>query len=389
MPLAIYALTIGSFGIGITEFVIMGLLPEVGRDMGVTLSQAGYLVSGYALGVMIGAPLMIGVTGHMARKHVLLWLMVIFTIGNLACAMAPEYWSLLLARVVTSFAHGAFFGIGSVVATSLVPREKQASAIALMFTGLTLANVLGVPLGTWVGQLYGWRTTFALVTVVGVLAVMTIGLLLPRDSRPSTAPSFANELRVLRQRQVMLGLGMTVFGFGGLFVVFTYIAPVLTSLAGFPGQAVSPILLVFGVGLVLGNWAGGKAADQRLMPTLIGTIALLMLCLLGFGWAMQSQVMTIIAVGLLGVVSFATVPAMQMRVLEKASAAPNLAAALNIGAFNLGNAIGAWLGGLVIDYGNGLPGLHYAAALMALVGLLLAVYSAALDRRPSPLLAKE
>ncbi|MCB4812056.1 MFS transporter [Methylovorus menthalis] len=389
MPLAIYALTIGSFGIGITEFVIMGLLPEVGSDMGVTLSQAGYLVSGYALGVMIGAPLMIGATGSMARKQVLLWLMVIFTIGNLACAMAPEYWSLLLARVVTSFAHGAFFGIGSVVATSLVPREKQASAIALMFTGLTLANVLGVPLGTWVGQLYGWRTTFVLVTVVGVLAVMTIGLLLPRDSRPSAAPSFASELRVLRQRQVLLGLGMTVFGFGGLFAVFTYIAPVLTGLAGFSAQAVSPILLVFGVGLVLGNWAGGKAADHRLMPTLIGTIALLMVCLFGFGWAMQSQVMAVIGVALLGVVSFATVPALQMRVLEKASAAPNLAAALNIGAFNLGNAIGAWLGGLVIDYGNGLPGLHYAAALMALVGLLLAVYSAALDKRSSPLLAKE
>ncbi|ANN65216.1 MFS transporter [Bordetella bronchialis] len=386
MPIALWALAAGAFGIGTTEFVIMGLLPELSADLGVGLSTAGLLVTGYALGVFVGAPIVTPMMSRLQRKTVLLGLMLLFTVGNLACALAPSYGMLMAARVLTSFAHGAFFGIGSVVATGLVAADKKASAIALMFTGLTLANVMGVPLGTWLGQHFGWRSTFWAVTAVGIVAMAAIALLVPR-SRDDQQARFGQELRTLVRPQVLLGFLMTVLGFGGVFAAFTYIAPILTQLAGFSDAAVSPILLLFGVGLVIGNTLGGKFADRRLMPTLVATLVILALLQAVFTFTVHAQIAAAITVGLLGAAGFATVPPLQMRVLEKASAAPNLASAFNIAAFNLGNAAGAWVGGITIDHGPGLAALPWVASLMTAAGLLVALYSWRLDRRERPAMA--
>jgi DHA1 family inner membrane transport protein len=383
MPIALWALAAGAFGIGTTEFVIMGLLPELSADLGVGLSTAGLLVTGYALGVFVGAPIVTPLMSRLQRKTVLLGLMLLFTVGNLACALAPNYGALMAARVLTSFAHGAFFGIGSVVATGLVAADKKASAIALMFTGLTLANVMGVPLGTWLGQHFGWRSTFWAVTAVGIVAMAAIALLVPR-SRDDHRAHFGQELRTLVRPQVLLGFLMTVLGFGGVFAAFTYIAPILTQLAGFHDSAVSPILLLFGIGLVIGNTLGGKFADRRLMPTLIATLLILALLQAVFTFTVHAQIATVITVGLLGAAGFATVPPLQMRVLEKAAAAPNLASAFNIAAFNLGNAAGAWVGGVTIDHGPGLAALPWVASLMTAGGLLVALFSWRLDRRAPP-----
>ncbi|GAB1577378.1 MFS transporter [Bordetella petrii] len=380
MPIALWALAVGAFGIGTTEFVIMGLLPEVGADLGVSLSSAGLLVTGYALGVVVGAPPVAILTARLPRKTLLLGLMLIFTAGNLACALAPDYATLMAARVLTSLAHGAFFGVGSVVATSLVKPDKQASAIALMFTGLTLANVLGVPFGTWLGQAWGWRSTFWAVTAVGVVAMLAIATWVPR-SRGDQGGDLRGELRALGRPQVLLGFAMTVLGFGGVFTAFTYIAPLLTELTGFGPGAVSPILLLFGVGLVAGNTYGGKLADRRLMPTLVGSLALLAVVLAVFSLTVYAKVAAVATVALLGAAAFATVPPLQMRVLEKAGGAPNLASAFNIAAFNLGNAAGAWLGGLTIDHGPGLAATPLVAAAVTASGLAIALYSWNLDRR--------
>jgi DHA1 family inner membrane transport protein len=265
-PLALLALTAGAFGIGVTEFVIMGLLIDVGADLGVSTSAAGLLISGYALGVVVGAPILTIATAHWPRKTVLLALMAIFVAGNAACAVAPSYALLMAARVLTAFAHGTFFGVGSVVATRLVAPERRASAIAIMFTGLTVANVLGVPLGTWIGQHAGWRATFWAVAVVGVAALAIIAAAVPSDREAPEASDWRGDLRVLARRPVLLGLLTTVLGFGGVFAVFTYIAPLLTKTGGFGPAAISPILLLFGGGLVLGNLAGGRLADHALRP---------------------------------------------------------------------------------------------------------------------------
>lgn len=382
MPIALWALTISAFAIGTTEFVIMGLLPDVAINLGVSLSSAGLLVTGYALGVFVGAPLLTATTGRWPRKTLLLALMVVFVLGNLACAIAPDYTTLMIGRVVASFAHGAFFGVGSVVATSLVAKEKQASAIALMFTGLTVANVLGVPFGTWLGQHYGWRSTFWAVTVIGVIALVATALLVPR-SQGGTQADFGKEVRVLLRPQVLLGLLMTVLGFGGVFAAFTYITPILTDISGFAPAAVSPILLLFGIGLVIGNLAGGKLADRRLMATLVGSLVLLALVLVLFGLTNAHRSAALIGVGLLGMAAFATVPPLQMRVLQKATGAPNLASSANIAAFNLGNAAGAWLGGVTIDHGPGLHAVPYVAALLPLAGIVVALLSWKLDGRPA------
>jgi len=379
MPLALYALAAGAFGIGTTEFVIMGLLLEVGRDLDVSIATAGLLVSGYALGVAVGAPLLTTGTGRVPRKTLLLGLMALFTVGNLACALAPDYGSLMAARVVTSFAHGTFFGVGSVVATALVPKNKAASAIALMFTGLTLANVLGVPFGAWLGLHYGWRATFWVVAAIGLVAMAAVALLVPRLAAGGSG-RLMDELKVLGRPQVLLGLGITTLGFGGVFAAFTYIAPVLTQISGFSADAVAPILLLFGAGLVVGNIVGGKLADRALMPTLLGSLAALAAVLILIVPASHNQVAMIVTVGLLGAAAFATVPPLQMRILAKAEGAPNLASALNIGAFNLGNALGAWAGGLTIDHGPGLTALPWVAALITLGGLALALVSRRLDR---------
>ncbi|MFB6448154.1 MFS transporter [Bradyrhizobium tunisiense] len=384
MPPAVLALTAGAFGIGTTEFIIMGLLLQVAADMHVSVPVAGLLISGYALGVFVGAPVLTLATRRMPRKTVLLALMAIFTLGNAACALAPNYELLMAARVLTSLAHGTFFGVGSVVATSLVPEDKRASAISTMFIGLTVATLLGVPFGAWFGLLLGWRAAFWAVTVIGVIAFAVVAALVPDHVGNGDKPvSLAEEVAVLSRPQVLLGLAMTVFGFAGLFVVFTYIQPILTRFTGFSEGAVSPILLVFGVGLAIGNVAGGKLADRGLAGALVGTLAALAIALLGLAAVLSVKFAAIMLILLLGVAAFATVAPLQLRVLEAAGAnGRTLASSLNIAAFNLGNALGAWAGGVAIDRGLGLSALPLVAAGITTIGLVLALWSLRLDRAP-------
>ncbi len=382
MPIALYALTAGAFGIGVTEFVIMGLLLDVSADLGVSLSAAGLLISGYALGVVAGAPLLGAIAGRLSKKTLLMVLMLVFTIGNLACALAPDYWTLMAARVLTAFAHASFFGVGSVVATGLVPANRKASAIAIMFTGLTVANILGVPFGTWLGQAYGWRSTFWAVTGVGIIAFAVIALFVPADkATDSDETGSEGVLAVLGRPAVLLGLLTAVLSWIGVFAAFTYIAPILTRIGGFSEAAVSPILLVFGGGLLVGNLLGGRLADRRLVPTVLGTLAALSVALLVMAFAIHSQVAAVISVGLFGAAAFATVAPLQMWVLDKAQGAgQGLASSFNIAAFNLGNATGAWLGGFVIDHAGGLGAVIPVAALIPLAALAMVIVAQRVER---------
>ena len=372
IPLALYALMAGAFGIGTTEFVIMGLLPEVSRDLQVSIPMAGLLITGYALGVAVGAPIMSILMAKFSRKNSLLWLMGIFTLGNLICAIAPDYTTLMVARVVTSFAHGTFFGIGAIVATDLVPKEKRAFALALMFTGLTVANVVGVPAGTWLGQLLGWRSTFWAVTMIGPVALAALYYLVPKDHHAEKV-NVKSEITTLLQPQVIAGLLLTIIADTGLFAVLTYLAPILTDVALFSPAAISPVFLLFGVGMVIGNILGAKLADIHLDKTLTGALIFIIAILASFSLFAHNQIAVVSLVGLLGVAGFAAVPSLQIKILEKASGAPTLASAMNIGAFNIGNAAGAWVGGLVISHGLGLTSIGWIAASIVFVGLLLAV----------------
>ena len=380
MPVGVYALTAGAFGIGTTEFVIMGLLMQVAADLHVSIASAGLLISGYALGVFAGAPLLTAATGRLPRKAVLVALMVVFTLGNLACALAPNYELLMAARVLTSLAHGTFFGVGAVVATSLVDEDRKASAISIMFTGLTVATLLGVPAGAWLGLHYGWRTTFWAVAAIGVVATVVIATLVPRDRGAHEAGRLGDELRAIARPPVLLGLLMTVLGFGGMFTVYTFIQPLLTQVTGFADAAVSPILLVFGVGMIAGNLLGGRFADRGLGKALVGTLAALAVVMALMAFALHSKVAMVLFTGLLGAAAFATVSPLQLWVLRKAEGAQSLASSLNIGAFNLGNAFGAWLGGAVIAHGIGLPALTWIGALVPASALLVALYALRRER---------
>ncbi|AUC94138.1 MULTISPECIES: MFS transporter [Bradyrhizobium] len=382
MPLAVLALTAGAFGIGTTEFLIMGLLLQVAADMHVSVSAAGLLISGYALGVFVGAPILTLGTRKMPRKAVLLALMAIFTLGNAACALAPNYELLMAARILTSLAHGTFFGVGSVVATSLVPEDKKASAIATMFIGLTVATLLGVPFGAWFGLMLGWRAAFWAVAAIGVIAFIVLAALVPGHVGANDKPAqLREELAVLGRPQVLLGLAMTVFGFGGLFAVFTYVQPILTRLTGFSDAAVSPILLVFGAGLAIGNVAGGRLADKGVARALLVSLGGLAAVLVALAAVISIKALVVVLLFVLGIAAFATVAPLQLRVLEAAGVeGRTLASSLNIAAFNLGNALGAWAGGVTIDRGLGLGVLPLVAAVITAIGLLLALWSLRLDR---------
>jgi len=382
MPIALLALTVGAFGIGTTEFVLMGLLQQVSDDLHVSIAAAGLLISGYAAGVAVGAPLLTLATRRLPRKTVLLALMAIFTLGNLACALSPSYGWLMAARVATALAHGTFFGVGAVVATGLVAPERRASAIAIMFTGLTAATILGVPAGAWLGLQLGWRATFWAVALIGVMAFTVLAVFVPRSKTADVLPALRDEVAVLGRPQVLLGLAMTVVGYAGVFAVFTYVQPLLNRLTGLSDGAVSAVLLLFGGGMAIGNLLGGRLADRGAMRAAIWTLSALALVLATMQFAIGHVVPAIVFFGVLGVVSFATVAPLQMRVLDKASGAgQNLASSLNIAAFNLGNAIGAWVGGVTIERGPGLAALGWVAAALTLVGLGIALWSRALDRR--------
>ncbi|MHC5904214.1 MFS transporter [Streptomyces sp. S6] len=389
MPLALLALAIGAFGIGTTEFVIMGLLPEVAADYGVSIPTAGYLVTGYALGVMIGAPLMTALGTKVPRKRMLMLLMGLFIVGNVLSAAAPVFSVMLVGRVVASLAHGAFFGIGAVVAADLVAPDKKAGAIAMMFTGLTVANVVGVPLGTLVGQHVSWRATFALVAALGVLGLAGVARLVPDLPKPEGV-HLRHELAVFKNAQVLLAMAMTVLGFGGVFAAVTYIAPMMTHVTGFADGSVTWLLVLFGLGMVAGNLVGGRYADRALMPMLYVSLGALAVVLALFTLTAHHKALAAVTIALIGALGFATVPPLQKRVLDQAHGAPTLASAVNIGAFNLGNALAAWLGGLVIDAGHGYTAPNWVGAALAVSALLLAVLSAALERRdgtPSTVIA--
>ncbi|MFD8480859.1 MFS transporter [Kitasatospora sp. NPDC059673] len=380
MPLALLALAIGAFGIGTTEFVIMGLLPEVASDFGVSIPTAGLLVTGYAIGVVVGAPLMTVLGTRISRKRMLMLLMALFTVGNLFSALAPSFGAMLAGRIVASLAHGAFFGIGSVVAAELVAPEKKAGAIATMFTGLTVANIVGVPLGTFVGQSVGWRATFAIVAALGVVGLLGIARLVPDLPRPEGA-HLRRELAAFRNVQVVLAMAMTVLGFGGVFAAITYIAPMMTKVAGFSDGAVTWLLVLLGVGMFLGNLLGGRFADRRLMPMLFTTLGGLAVALALFTVTAHNEVAAALTLLVIGALGFATVPPLQKRVLDQAHGAPTLASAVNIGAFNLGNALAAWLGGAVISAGLGWTAPNWVGAALAGSALVLAFVSAGLERR--------
>ncbi|PPG40568.1 MFS transporter [Pseudoclavibacter sp. RFBA6] len=369
MPIALFALALGGFGIGLTEFVIMGLLPEVAADFAVSESVAGYLISGYALAVAVGA---IGLTvalTRLDRKKALVGLMVIFIAGNVLSALATSYEVMMLGRIVAALSHGAFFGIGAVVAANLVPANRKAAAISLMFAGLTVANVLGVPIGTFIGQATGWRSTFWVIASIGVVALVGMAVLIPASAGRSGGGSVLAEFRIFRSGQVWASMAITVLGYGGMFGAFSYIVFTLTGVSGFAASTVPWLLVLFGVGLFVGNIVGGRAADRNLGRTLLVLLVGLIVILVAFALLASSQVATLVLLVLMGGFGFATVPGLQMRIMNFAGDAPTLASGANIAAFNVGNAFGAWIGGLTIAAGFGYASPLWAGAAVTLAGL--------------------
>jgi DHA1 family inner membrane transport protein len=381
MPLALLALAVGAFGIGTTEFVMMGLLPDVADDLHISIPTAGHLVSAYALGVVIGAPLLAAVTARLSRRTVLISLMALFVAGNALSAFAPGYDSLLAARFLSGLPHGAFFGVGAVVATGLVAPERKARSVSLMFLGLTVANIAGVPVATLVGQHLGWRVTFLGVSVIGLAAIAFLAVLIPR-SRTHAAPAtgLRGELAALKSLPVWLALGTTVAGFGALFAAYSYVTPMLTDAAGYADSSVTVLLALFGVGATIGNLLGGRLADHAMRRTLFGGLISLAAVLTLFPLLMRTQWSGALAVVLLGVAAFVAGTPLNLMVMEKASSAPSLASSANQAAFNLANAGGAWIGGLVLAAGLGVTSPAVAGAALAVLGLAVAGVAYGVDR---------
>lgn len=381
MPLALWALAIGAFGIGTTEFVIAGLLPAIAIEFQITIPVAGYLATAYALGVFFGAPALIIFGSKVPRKTMLILVMVLFIIGNLITAFAPSLSVAILGRIVTSLAHGVFFGIGSIIAADMVAPSKRIQAIAFMFTGLTVANLVGVPAGTWIGEHLTWRLTFGLVAIVGVMTVLSVWRLIPHQPAAKNQ-QFSKEIKAFGNINVLLAMGITVLGPGAFFTSITYIAPMMTEIAGFSSSSVTWLMLVFGLGLFVGNYLGGKYADKALMPMLYITLGAQAIVLFAFNYAVHSQIMSIICIFLMAAFGFSTVSPIQKLVMDKAKAAgaSTLASAVNIGVFNLGNAVGAWFGGLVIAAGFGLQSPNWAGGLLSAGALALAIISGITDK---------
>ncbi|THT98726.1 MFS transporter [Lampropedia puyangensis] len=363
------ALAVGAFGIGTTEFGPMGMLPTIAAGVDVSIASAGMLISAYAIGVMIGAPFMTLLLSHWPRRKALITLMSIFTVGNLLSAWAPDYASLMVARIITSLNHGAFFGIGSVVAASLVPREKQASAVATMFLGLTIANIGGVPVATWLGQTIGWRESFVAISALGLLAMTALALALPQGSRGSM-PNVRAELRVLVQPTVLLAMATTVLGSGAMFALYTYINPALETFTNASPGFVTAMLVLTGVGFTIGNTLGGRWADRSLVKTLLSFLSLIAISMLAFPYLAQTHVGAAIALLVWSIAAFGVVPPVQMRVMRAASGAPGLASSVNVGAFNCGNAIGAAVGSVILKAGLGYAAVMWCGAGLAVLACL-------------------
>lgn len=381
MPIALWALAIGAFGIGTTEFIIAGLLPVIAHEFSVSIPVAGNLATSYALGVFIGAPALIILGAKIPRKAMLVFLMLLFVAGNLITAFAPTLGMAIVGRIVTSMTHGAFFGIGSIIAANMVASSKRVQAISFMFMGLTIATLVGVPVGTWIGQNFSWRIAFFVIAVIGVITVASVALLIPHQPRPENH-NFAHEFNAFRNLNVLLAMGITILGPGAFFTSITYIAPMMTELAGYSAGSVTWLMVLFGLGLFVGNQVGGRYADRALMPMLYVTLAAQAVVLFIFNYVTHSQILSAVCIFLMAAFGFATVSPIQKLVMDKAGAAgaPTLASAVNIGLFNLGNAVGAWLGGLVIAAGFGLQAPNWAGGLLSVGALILAVISGMTDK---------
>ncbi|PXI54203.1 MFS transporter [Klebsiella variicola] len=373
LPAAVYALSVGSFGIGTTEFVIMGLLLDVAHDFHISITLAAWSITAYACGVVIGAPLLTPLLSRYPKKPALLFLMILFSIGNLGCGIAGNMTMLIIFRVITALAHASFFGISSVYAAELAPVEKRASAVSAVFLGATLANILGVPLGAWVGQYLGWRYTFFMVTLIGILSALAVIALVPgRQAQPAVQSRIRDELKVLRHPAVLRSLLITALGFSGVFAAFTYIAPMLKTVTGMSEHLIPPVLVLFGVGMVAGNHLGGRLTDGGVRRALLLTLALLIVVLCLFPFAIQTLPGACAAVFLLGAAMFSTIPPLQMQALDSSETGKSMVSSCNIAAFNLGNAAGAWFGGLLLTAGVSLSHIPLAGACLTASGFVIA-----------------
>jgi DHA1 family inner membrane transport protein len=377
--LALLALSAGGFAIGTTEFVTMGLLPDIAAGIGVSIPTAGHVVSAYALGVVVGAPVIAALGARVGRKRLLLGLMLLFAIGNLASALASSYGALMAARFVSGVPHGAFFGIGAVVGAAMVPPDRRARAVALLMVGLPVANVIGVPLTTLMGQRLGWQAPYVAVSVLAVLTVAAVRLWVPKQPVGSDV-NVRSELSALSRPQVWMALLVGMVGFGGMFATYSFITPTMTTLAGFSPAAVTVVLAIYGIGMTIGTLLGGRLADWKLMPSLYGSMAAILVILTFFGWAAQTKAGALVAVTLLGMSASVLVPTLQTRLMDVAHEGQSLAASLNHSTLNIANALGAWLGSVVLAAGYGYEWPSRVGAVLAAAGLVLAVVSGLMDR---------
>lgn len=379
LPAALWALTISAFGIGTTEFVIVGLLPTVANDLKTSISSAGLLVSLYALGVAIGAPILTALTSHINRKKLLLSVMVLFIIGNGLASIAPSFITLVLARILTGFAHGVFFSIGATIAAGLVSADKRASAIAIMFAGLTVAIVTGVPLGTYIGQHFGWRATFIGVAALGIIGLIASSLLIPNSQQKNKPLQLKDQLKVLKNPSILLVLAITALGYGGTFVTFTYMAPLLQNISGFSADATSLLLLIYGIAIALGNVIGGKVSNQKPIKALIVMFLLQAIVLLVLSFTVFNPVTAVITLFAMGILAFSNVPGLQLYVVQMAEkylpGTEDVASALNIAAFNIGIAIGAFIGGHIVESSLGIESTPWVGAILVAIGFLVTLIS--------------
>ena len=378
--LILLALAVSAFCIGTAEFVMAGVLPEIARSFSVSIPVAGWLMTGYAVGVLVSAPIITAMTIRLPRKYVLVSLMGLFILGNILSAIAPNYSLLMVGRVISALCHGAFFGIGSVVAADSVSSDKRSRAIALMFTGLTFANVLGVPMGTLLGQHFGWRSMFWVISFLGTIGLVGIVALVPFQ-KVLAQTNLKRELAMFKRPQLWLALSVTALGFGGLFASFTYIAPIMTSVAGFAPSSLVGLLFLFGIGLVIGNMLGGKAADRALVPTIITLMVALAIILFIFVFTAHAKIPAAITFFLLGILGFAIVSPVQTQVMQEAKDAPTLASAANISSFNVGIAAGTYFGGLAINLGFGYTSANCVGGILVSLGVMMQIINIILNKK--------
>lgn len=380
VALAIASLALGGFGIGTTEFAMMGLLPNVAAGVNVSIPEAGHLISAYALGVVVGAPVLAAVTARLPRKRLVLGLMLLFTMGNLSSFFASDYPSLMLTRFLSGLPHGAYFGVAAVVAASLVAPTKRARSVGMVMLGLSVANVVGVPLTTWIGQEFGWRLMFLLVAAIGLATLASIARFVPGRPAPRDA-SIRRELVALRRPQVWLALLIGIVGFGGFFAVYTYIAPTMTEVAGLPAAWLPLVVALYGVGMIVGNIVGGRLADRSVMGSIYAGMILIAVVLVIFSLAVHNVWTALVLVLVVGASGSMLIPGLQTRLMDVSPDAQSLAASLNHAALNIANALGAFLGGLVIAWGWGYVAPALVGALLAVAGLGIALLSGRLERR--------